>query len=427
MVLRALTQFLGILARAIVKKYQPRIVGITGSVGKTTTRAACVAVLSSRFRVRGSDKNYNNELGVPITIIGVGAPGSNIFLWLGAFARALRLLLWRDKNYPELLVLELGADHPGDIAHLLSIAPLDVGVVTAVAAAHTEFFKSVAGVLAEKKLVLTELGTDKNAVVNVDDENVHGIIDEIRAPIIGFGFNESATVRGVEAAIKYDGEGAPIGTQATIKTFGQDVSLFVQGVLGRPCVYAALAAAAVGRACGLDIEEIQLGLSAFQTPPGRLRIISGIKKTILIDDTYNASPNAAKVALDVLKEIHVSSNGRRIAVLGDMLELGELSEQAHREIGRVVIAAGCDILVTVGAAAKFIADEARVGGMDLNAIFSFDDSVAAGEFLKEKISVGDIILVKGSQGARCEKIVKLLMADPAQAEKILVRQGKGWK
>lgn len=424
MLKRTLERLLGSLARAVVRKYRPKIIAITGSVGKTTTRAACVAVLSTRFRVRGSDKNYNNEIGVPITILGCDAPGSSPFSWLGIFLKGLWLLFENDARYPQVLVLEMGADHPGDLAHLISIAPPDVGVVTAVAAAHTEFFASVDGVLAEKKVVVTSLSADNAAVINADDENLKKIIGEIRAPVVSFGFSVGATVQGREVEVRYSADGKPEGMEAEMVLDGQEVGLIIPRALGRPVVYAALAAAAVGRAMLLDSAEIQLGLATFDPPAGRLRIIDGIKRTTLIDDTYNASPRAAREALDIL--VQVKASGRRIAVLGDMLELGALTEETHREIGRHAAELHVDLLITVGAAAHFIADEARAAGLYDSAVFSFDVSPEAGKFLQERMHEGDVVLIKGSQGVRCEKIVKEVMAEPLRAEKLLVRQGKGW-
>ncbi len=424
MLKRTLQRLLGSLARAVIRKYRPKIIAITGSVGKTTTRAACVAVLSTRFRVRGSDKNYNNELGVPITILGCDAPGRSPFAWLGIFLKGLWLLFENDALYPQVLVLEMGADHPGDLAYLISIAPPDIGVVTAVSAAHTEFFSSIDGVLAEKKIVVTSLDADKAAVINADDEQLNKIVEEIRAPVVSYGFSDNASVHGREVMVRYDAEGRPEGMEAQMLLDGQEIGLMVPRALGRPVIYSALAAAAVGRAMLLDVAEIQLGLATFDPPAGRMRIIDGVKRTTLIDDTYNASPRAAREALDILAQVR--SGGRRVAVLGDMLELGALTEEAHREIGRHAAQLGVNLLITVGVAAHFIADEARAAGLDESAVFSFDASPEAGVFLQDRMHEGDVILIKGSQGVRCEKIVKEVMAEPLCAEKMLVRQGAGW-
>lgn len=424
MIKRIFAKLLGTLARAVVKKYRPKIVAITGSVGKTTTRAACVAVLSTGFRVRGTEKNYNNELGVPLTILGCEPPGYSIFAWLGVFIKGVWLLGANDPRFPQVLVVEMGADHPGDLAYLMSIAPPDVGVVTAVSAAHTEFFSSVEGVLVEKKTVVTTLGSDKTAIINGDDEHLRKIVGEIAAQKLSFGFGQSASVQAKDSEILYAEDGLPFGMQAQVSVDGAEFGVKIPRALGKPVVYAALASIAVGRAMGLSLIEIQTGLIGFEPPAGRLRILEGVKRTTLIDDTYNASPRAAKEALDTLSSL--TGGGRRIAVLGDMLELGTLTEELHREIGRYAAMRGVDILITVGAASRFLAEEARAAGLDESQVFSFDTSREAGPFLQERMHEGDIVLIKGSQGVRCERIVKEVMAEPLRAEKLIVRQTKEW-
>lgn len=424
MLKHTLEKLLGIVARAVVKKYRPKIVAITGSVGKTTTRAACVAVLSASFRVRGSMKNYNNELGVPISIIGFDAPGHSIFKWIGVFLKGLWLLLANDPLFPQVLVLEMGADHPGDLAYLMSIAPPDVGVVTAVSAAHTEFFSSVEGVLAEKKVMITTLAENHFAIINGDDENLKSIVGEVSARLTTLGFSGDAHVQAQNISVAYDAEGNPEGAHAEIRVDGREFDLVIPRTLGVPVVYAALAGVSVGRALGLDTDEIQKGLMSFQPPAGRLRILDGIKHTTIIDDTYNSSPHATHAALDALASIQ--TRGHKIAVLGDMLELGALTEEAHREIGRYAAKSGIATLITVGPASRFIAEEARGAGLGEDHVFSFDTSAEAGSFLQERLHEGDLVLVKGSQGVRCERVVKEIMAEPLEAEKLIVRQSKEW-
>ena len=424
MIKQLLEKLLGKLARAVVKKYRPKIVAITGSVGKTTTRAACVAVLSVRFRVRGSTKNYNNELGVPISILGCDAPGHSVFKWVGVFLKGFWLLLANDPLFPQVLVLEMGADHPGDLAYLMSIAPPDVSVVTAVSAAHTEFFNSVAGVLAEKKTLVTQIDGDKFAVINADDENLRTILGEISASISLFGFSSDASVRAGEHTVVYTEDGKLFGMRSEVFVGGSEFGVTSPRALGRPVIYATLASVAVGRAMDMAFEEIQSGLSLFEPPAGRLRILDGIKRTTIIDDTYNSSPRAAIEALNSL--VSIATSGRRYAVLGDMLELGSLTEEAHREIGRHAAACGVDVLITVGPASRFTAEQARTSGLGEEFVFSFDMPAQAGSFLQERLHEGDVVLVKGSQGIRCERVVKEVMAQPQDAEKLIVRQSKEW-
>ncbi len=414
---------LGKLTGRVLQKYQPRIIAVTGSVGKTTTKIAIAAVLQTKFSVRSATKNYNNELGLPLAILGLDAPGKNPFKWFAIFAEGFRLLLSQDPRFPHVLVLEFGADHPGDIAYLLKIAQPQIGVVTAVAAAHTEFFGSVEGVLAEKKLVVTRLAEGGTAILNTDDELIASLKPEIKAQIITYGCN-TGEIRASRAQIHYTMSGDPDGIEVGITTDDGEVGFLVAGVLGRPVAYAAAAAVAVGRIFNLSNSEIANGLALADFPPGRMRIIPGIKNTTLIDDTYNASPRAAAEALRVLAEIQGS--GRRVAVLGDMLELGAMTEDEHRKIGLLAAASDVALLVTVGAASRASGAGAREAGMSEDQIFHFDNAADAGLFLQDRIMTGDYILVKGSQGVRCEKIVKELMAQPLRAPQLLVRQSKAW-
>ncbi len=377
MIKRTLERMLGVAARAIVQKYKPKIVAITGSVGKTTTKTAIAAVLSQRFRVGWSAKNFNNELGVPLTILQRDAPGRSPVAWIKLFFRAVALLVGTDPLFPQIFVIEMGADHPGDIAYLLTIAPADVGVLTSVSAAHTEFFKSLDGVLAEKKLVVTQLAPHGIAIINGDDALCASLAPEIRAHLFSFGFGETVSVRARSWQFH------PDGMTAEIMVEGEVISVRLRGVIGRPVIYSALAAVQVGAALGLTLSEIHDGLTQFEAPEGRMRLLGGIKNTVLIDDTYNASPSAFLEAIDALTSLPTPHH--HIVVLGDMLELGALTEDAHRRVGARVAEQHCDLLITVGAAARYSAEQARTAGMDENAIFSFGNSVDAGKFLQERM------------------------------------------
>ena len=197
-------------------------------------------------------------------------------------------------------------------------------------------------------------------------------------------------------------------------------------VVGQHLVYTALAAIAVGLAHGLNLHAIMESLRKFEPPKGRMNIILGIKNTLLIDDTYNSSPLAAAKALRQLSLINFNQRHKKYAVLGDMLELGGFSEQAHQELGQAVAERKIDYLVTVGEKARDIVRGAVGRGMPKDDCFSFAAAEEAGKFLQPRIAEGDLLLVKGSQGMRMEKIVKELMAEPWRAKELLVRQGREW-
>jgi UDP-N-acetylmuramoyl-tripeptide--D-alanyl-D-alanine ligase len=195
-------------------------------------------------------------------------------------------------------------------------------------------------------------------------------------------------------------------------------------VISLSSVYASLAGAAVGIIYGMNLIEISGALKNLKNPKGRLNLIPGVKGTLIIDDSYNASPQACLNALDVLKSLEAA--GGRWAVFGEMLELGSYTSAGHREVGARAAELGIDYLVTVGERAREIARGAKEAGLDEDRIYNFDENSAAGKFIEDRIKKGDIILIKGSQGARMEKIVKEIMADPLNAEKLLVRQGGEW-
>ncbi len=415
------------LARRILARYHPKVVGITGSVGKTSTKEAVAAVLAERYRVRANRKNYNNELGVPLSIIGAETGGRNLLRWLRAFGRAISLLTARDSHYPEVLVLEMGADQPGDIRYLTSFVTCDVGVVTAVGPVHLEQFRTLEAVAAEKKVVVSHLPRTAVAVLNGDDPAVSAMAADTRAFTLTFGTGEAATVRGIEIEPTWRGTDqgqTAAGLSLKIVYRGAVVPVLLPGVLGAHQAYAALAAAAVGIALDVNLHQVVQGLTKFTPPPGRMHIIPGIKQTFLIDDSYNSPPPAALAALEALAALPVP--GTRWAILGDMAELGPASVSGHEEVGRAA-ARHADYLVTVGELAKEMARAARAAGMSEDKIFRFNNAVEAGRFVQGELKANSIVLIKGSQVARMERAVEELMAEPERAAELLVRQGPEWK
>ncbi|MBI4450254.1 UDP-N-acetylmuramoyl-tripeptide--D-alanyl-D-alanine ligase [Candidatus Uhrbacteria bacterium] len=433
---RFLLSLLAYLARAVVRRQRPTIVGVTGSVGKTSTRDAIRVVLAADRNVRSSPKNYNNEIGLPIAIIGGRAPGRSPFRWLAAIGRGIGLACVHTLRYPDILVLEYGADHPGDIAYLTRIAPPNIAVVTAVGPAHTEFFRSVERVVAEKRRLVTSIPRDGVAVLNRDMEDVYAMRDRTRARVMTYGFHAEADVRAVEDQVTYAASSAsdtsrltthdsrlPTGIAFKVLVGGSAVPVHLRGCLGRGHVSSALAAIAVGTASGMHLVEIAHALAGYEPPPGRMAVLPGVKQTTIIDDTYNASPLAVTVAVEALVEL---AGERRIAVLGDMLELGPLTEHAHQHVGELIAARGIDMLVTVGEASRYIAAGARAGGMPADRVLEFRTASEAGRFVQDFLQPGDVVLVKGSQGMRMERIVEELMAEPLRARELLCRQDESW-
>ena len=415
-------KILAILAKMILRRYKPEVVGITGSVGKTSVKEIAIEILSSNFRVRGNTLSYNNELGVPLTIIGEKSPGRSFFGWCYVFEKAIRLLLKRDEEYPEILVLEMAANQPGDIEKLLQITTCHIGLVTAVSPAHLKFFKTVKKVAQEKRLVVSHLKKTDYAILNRDDVEVFDMAKKTDAEVVTFGFHPEADVRTSDMSVRLssDDKKWPEGIYFKVIYKGSIVPMYLPGIIGEHSVYRASAAIAIALVFGMNLVEISTALKNVSMPPGRMRLINGIKDTLLIDDSYNSSPLAVKAALEALSHVAIHGNGERYAVLGDMLELGKQTVDSHREVGLRVEELGIDFLITVGEASKTCAAAAKEAGMPENSVASFNNAEEAGHFLQEKMQTGDVILIKGSRAMHMEKVVKEVMAEPSRARELLV-------
>lgn len=399
---------LGFLAKKVIQKYSPDIIAITGSVGKSSTKQAIFAVLSARFAVRVTQKNYNTEWGVPATILGVEPPGSSFVGWIRVIVAAARLLLTR-VAYPRIVILEMGADRPGDIAYLMNIALPKIGVLTWLGDAHYEFFKSREAVLREKVQIIKKLPHNGCAILNTDNEQIHTIATETKIPVTTFGFNENASVRASSYTVLYEENSRrPRGIlfTATHENECEEIRMF--HVLGRAHVYAALAGIAVGIQYGETLHECVDALGGYEPMPGRMGLFEGIKNTVVIDDTYNASPSSMEVALNELNNLMREENGERYAVLGDMRELGAKTESAHQEIGKKVAHSNIDVLVCVGEMSRDIARGARQAGMEEHRILHFAFPEQAGDYLKQQLEPGDIVLFKASRGVKLEKAVAMI-------------------
>lgn len=419
---KLLEQILKIFTKAILNKYSPEIIGITGSVGKTTTKLAIAEVLSTTYNVGTNLKNYNNEIGIPLSVIGHESGNRSPVKWFFVFIKAIRLLIFKDKNYPNFLVLEFGADKPGDIKYLCGLVPVKVAVVTAVAPVHIEFFENIDHIAKEKCDIVRALPKNGHAILNADDTRVLKMGAHTQAEVITTGFAKNLDYSASNFKLNQSDKINGISFQINTPDGSQDIDM--PQVVGKHFVYSALAAIAVGQIYNVDLITIAKILKDFQTPPGRMKVMPGIKKTTLIDDTYNSSSPAAIEALKLLAEIKFGN--KKYAVLGDMLELGNNAEELHQQVGKTVAELKIDYLITAGELARDFIRGAKAAGMDKDHIFSFKDSPEAGKFLQKRMQQGDVILIKGSQGARMEYVVKEVMARPEKAADLLVRQDKSW-
>ncbi|HAT68516.1 MAG TPA: hypothetical protein DCS20_02770 [Candidatus Yonathbacteria bacterium] len=411
-------------AKLVLKKYKPKVIAITGSVGKTSTKDAIFAVVEKSLVARKTAKSFNSEIGLPLTILGRGNAWSNPFLWLSTIFHGLLLVLIRE-HYPKWLVLEVGADKPGDIARVTKWLVPNVAVITRFGdvPVHVEFFKSPAEVFEEKTELVKALQPTGMLIVNADDERVLALRDKTKAKSITYGFSESAMFRATNMKIAYEG-GLPVGTTFKLEYDGNVFPVNMSGVLGVQPVYSALAALALGVHLKLNIVDMVGALAAYESPAGRMRVIPALKGATIIDDTYNASPIAAAAAVEVLGGI--KTKGKKIAVLGDMLELGKFTMEEHKKLGALA-AKNADLILAVGPRAKYIIEGALENDMSEKNLIEFDDARVAGKHLESVIGEGDVILIKGSQSMRMERTVEEIMAHPENAGTLLVRQEDEWK
>jgi UDP-N-acetylmuramoyl-tripeptide--D-alanyl-D-alanine ligase len=424
--IKSLQLTLARLARLTAARFHPHIIGVTGSVGKTSTKNAIAAVLAATQHIRSSSGNFNNEMGLPLAVIGDWSEedmrqvsrdypaGIDRFkkamFWLKVVLRgAGNLLPFRKVNYPQTLVLEYGADRPGDIKKLLKIVRPTIGVITAIGhiPVHVEYYQSAADVAREKVRLIEQLPSGGYAVLNADDETVFALKDHTRARVMSYGFSKNAHVQISAYEIKII-EGAPYGISFKLGYGGSFVPVVLPGVFGRAQAETSAAAAAVGLILGLNLVKISEGLKRYRVAPSRLNIFEGLHGSMILDDSYNASPLSMASALETLESIPAK---RRIAVLGDMLEIGSYSMEAHQEVGKQA-AKIADILVTVGTHAKFIAESATENGMNKKNVFFFDDVEEAQKLLFDMVKKGDTILVKASHAMGFGEIVEALRQGP---------------
>ena len=408
----------------MLHKYKPRIVAVTGSVGKTSTKDAIYSILKHIYYVRKSEKSFNSEIGIPLTILGCESGWSNPFRWMKIILEGIFLLVLKN-HYPKVLILEVGADRPGDIRSITKWLRPDISVITKIGdtPAHIEFFPSLKDLVNEKAQIALSLKCGGVLILNGDDENTLSIKEKSKARTITFGRCESCDIRATNEKIIYDKDGKPYAINFKIDYNSNSLPIKLSGTVGFHYVYAVLAAMAVGFSEDVNLVSATEWISDFNISPGRLKIIDGIYGSVILDDTYNAAPVAVHCALDALDELKCV--GRKIAVLGDMMELGKHSAEEHRKIGKRV-AEVCDILVTVGTRSVDIWKEANKNKMYKKNMLHFSSSAQAGEKLKEVLKSGDVILVKGAQAMRMERVVERIMAHPENKGKLLPRQEKEW-
>lgn len=416
-------------AHRTIARVKPAVIAITGTIGKTSTKEAVAAVLAAAGdSVIKTHGNLNTPVGVALSILGYTAVPTTLMGWVGLMPKIAVGRGAAAKRY----VLEYGADRPGDIDWLARQLPLDIAVITRITPAHMQAYANFEELIKEKFSIAKGLGDQGLLVLNGDDPVLveHGA----QFPrVLWYGLKERPTKKvgvwahGLEltskgwkfqlqyaAAKRMDG----IGTE-------QSSSQVIQSQLfGRHQLYSLVAAAAVGLQQQIPLKKICKALEEYQLPAGRGRRIAGRKEVTILDDTYNSSPEAVKQGMDMVAEV---TGRRRVAILGNMNELGAIAEKAHKEVAAYA-ASRVDFLVVVGEFASQMVEAAIQAGKASHEVIGFRTPEQLFHKLDQVVKKGDLVYIKGSQnGVRLERAVERLMAHPEQAAELLVRQSAYWK
>ena len=407
----------------MLKKYKPKVIAVTGSVGKTGTKDAIYTVVSNFAHARKSDKSFNSEIGVPLTILGLPNAWSSFWGWFENIGEGF-LLPWRNVTYPEWLILEVGVDRPGDIHKLKWLAP-HVVVFTQFpdVPVHVEYFDSPDDVTKEKRSLKESLQEKGTLIVNADDPKMANEEVGERQHKFSYGFADHAMVKGYDYKIEYEDE-LPVGISCNVQFQQRTEQLRIEDMLGRHYLYPALAALAVVASEGKMFNDAANSFAFHQLAPGRMRLLKGVNGSVIVDDTYNSSPVAVEAGLNAITS--VQTKGKKIVVLGDMLELGDFSVEQHRAIGQIVGSAA-DMFIAVGVRMLGAAQGALSAQARCTRVESFKNSSDALRILKDNIEEGDLVFIKGSQGMRMERVVENVLLEPQSAVKYLCRQDPHWK
>lgn len=409
---------LAFLAKRKLKQVNPKIVGITGSAGKTSAKEAIATVLEKQYAVKKNAGSLNSEFGVALTILDQKSAYSSFTGWISVLLKALLNVLAKEENPYDILIMEMGISEPGNMDPILDVVRPDVMVFLNVKNMHRGEgqFANRKAIFEEKSKTCYAVPKTGWVVLNMDDNFVKQLQGKLLAPSVTIGTSEDCDLCASDIKSTRD------GLQFTLSYEDKKVPVQLPHVLGACHVSLVLAAIAVGFIHGMPWQKIDSALQEFRLPAGRMNPIDGANGSLIIDSSYNAAPDTMNAALDVLDMF----SGRKIAALGSMNELGELAETAHLSIGKRA-AEVADLLIAVGEHAKYMVEGAQRAGMSASMIHHFRNSKEAGEFLSEILEAHDVVLAKGSQDSvRMERLVKKCMKEPEQARHLLVRQEPYW-
>ena len=393
-----------------------KLITVAGSVGKTSTKLAIATLLSQKYRVRLHEGNHNTHLSAPLAILGINFPGNprNFWQWHKVFSAARKRIKSPSSQEPQIIIQELGTDHPGDIERFSKYLAPNITVITSVSPEHMEFFGSIDAVAQE------ELGAASFAEIAILNQ------DDISPDFFKYVQNSNVSTYSSIGGANYnfiansfsliDGFGGKIQTPE----YGE-INVRVK-VFGEHSLRPIIGAVAVSVKLGLSSQEIIGGLVSLKPIPGRMNFMRGVKESVLIDDTYNSSPAALEAAIQTLYALSAPS---KIAIIGSMNELGESSAFEHQKIGEMLDGISLSWVITVGEQAnRFLAPAARLRGCQ---VYEAKNSIDAGTFAHKIMERGSLVLLKGSQGeVYLEEATKILLLNK-EDENLLVRQDEKWK
>ncbi len=413
-----LLKLLSFEAKRVLKKHSPQIVAISGSSGKSSTRDAVYEVLSISGRVRKSGR-IDDSFAPLCTILGIPHPGRNVFKWLALLAEGF-FIPWSKKDYPRFLVLEVSALGPNSIRSLAEWLRPHVTVIASFGDVppHIEYFDSLESLRDEKATLVASTRENGIVVLNQDDGSVAHFGKSARVPVKTFGL-VLADVSAKNPHTEKDEAGRIRRTSFEIVSENHSARVSLSDCLGTIQSYPVVAAFVVGMHFGIPFEKISEAFTHYMTPLGRMHLVSGIKDTMIIDDSSGSNPASLSESLRTLKEI-THTNGRKIVVLGDMLDLGKHAAHAHTEAGKQ--ASFADIVITVGFRSRLIAEGALQAGVRELSVFQADSSEEAGKILQQILKPNDIVLIKGDKSLRMVDIVEEVMRYPERASEFLERK-----
>jgi len=393
-----------------------KLITVAGSVGKTSTKLAIATLLSQKYRVRLHEGNHNTHLSAPLAILGINFPGNprNFWQWHKVFSAARKRIKSPSSQEPQIIIQELGTDHPGDIERFSKYLASNIAVITSVSPEHMEFFGSIDAVAQE------ELGTASFAEIAILNQ------DDISPDFFKYVRNSNVSTYSSIGGANYN---FIANSFSLIDGFGGKIQAPEYGeinvrvkVFGEHSLRPIIGAVAVSAKLGLSSQEIIGGLVSLKPIPGRMNFMRGVKESVLIDDTYNSSPAALEAAIQTLYALSAPS---KIAIIGSMNELGESSAFEHQKIGEMLDGISLSWVITVGEQAnRFLAPAARLRGCQ---VYEAKNAIDAGTFAHKIMERGSLVLLKGSQGeVYLEEATKILLLNK-EDENLLVRQDEKWK